>query len=252
MNGNRVTPVARIAMVLAWLALGVSLVAVLLLLLSGPGARMEWWHFRTGFAMLRWGAYAGLAGGALALVALLTAAAYPLRRTLVVAGVALIVGATAVYLPWQWQRTSRAAPPIHDLTTAPDDPPEFRAIVPLREGAPNPPEYAGEEAASLQREAYPELAPAFLPGPADAAFGRALDAARGMGWEIVSADAAAGIIEASDRTFWFGFVDDVVVRLRDEGERVRVDVRSKSRVGRGDTGTNARRIRAYLRRLERG
>jgi uncharacterized protein (DUF1499 family) len=248
---TRRSPVARVAMALGWTALAVSVGALLLLLLAGPGSRMEWWHFRTGFAMLRWGAYAGMAGAALGLLALLASAAYPLRRTLAAGAAALLLGATAVYLPWQWQRTARAAPPIHDLTTAPEDPPEFRAIVPLRADAPNPPEYAGEETAVVQRRAYPDLAPAHLPGPRGAAFERALRAARGMGWEIVSADPDRGIIEASHRTPWFGFVDDVVIRVRDEGDRVRVDVRSKSRVGRGDTGTNARRIRAYLARLER-
>lgn len=252
MNGGSRSPVARVAVVLGWLALATALLALLLLLLSGVGSRLGWWHFRTGFAMLKWGAYAGLAGGALSLVALLAAIPYPLRRTLAVAAVALVLSAGAVYAPWHWQRTARAAPPIHDLTTDPDDPPEFRAVVPLRADAPNPPEYAGEETAAIQREAYPDLRPAYLPGPREAAFERALRAARGMGWEIVGVQPDAGVIEASARTPWFGFVDDVVIRLRDEGERVRVDVRSKSRVGRGDTGTNARRIRAYLGRLERG
>jgi uncharacterized protein (DUF1499 family) len=252
MNAPPRSPVARVAAVLGWIALALSLGGLLLLLLSGPGSRMELWHFRTGFAMLRWAAYMGLGGAALGLLSLLASAAYPLRRTLLVAGVALVVGAVTVYMPWQWQRTARAAPPIHDLTTAPDDPPEFRAIAPLRSGAPNPPEYAGEETAAIQREHYPDLAPAYLAGPREAAFERALRAARGMGWEIVSAEPREGRIEASHRTPWFGFVDDVVIRVREEGERVRVDVRSKSRVGRGDTGTNARRIRAYLARLERG
>jgi hypothetical protein len=249
---TRRSPVVRVAAALGWTALAMSLAAILLLLLSGPGSRLEWWHFRTGFSMLRWGAYAGLGGAALGLVALLTAAAYPLRRTLLLGATAVVLGTLAVYFPWQWQRTARAAPPIHDLTTSLDDPPAFRAIAPLRAGAPNPPEYAGEETAAIQRQAYPDLAPAYLPGPREAAFERALGAARGMGWEIVSAEPDEGIIEASHRTPWFGFVDDVVIRLREEERGVRVDVRSKSRVGRGDTGTNARRIRAYLARLERG
>jgi uncharacterized protein (DUF1499 family) len=70
-----------------------------------------------------------------------------------------------------------------------------------------------------------------------------------MGWEIVAADVEEGRIEATDRTFWFGFKDDVVIRLTPSGERTIVDVRSKSRVGGSDVGTNARRIRSFLERL---
>ncbi|MEX2241047.1 MAG: DUF1499 domain-containing protein [Burkholderiales bacterium] len=70
-----------------------------------------------------------------------------------------------------------------------------------------------------------------------------------MGWEIVATDAAAGRIEATDTTFWFGFKDDVVIRVEGDGAGSRVDVRSVSRVGVGDVGANAKRIRAYLRAL---
>ena len=71
-----------------------------------------------------------------------------------------------------------------------------------------------------------------------------------MGWTIVAADEAAGRIEASDRTFWFGFIDDIVVRVRPTDAGSRIDVRSTSRVGVGDFGTNAARVRAYLAELD--
>ncbi len=67
-----------------------------------------------------------------------------------------------------------------------------------------------------------------------------------MGWEIVAADSTAGRIEATATTAWFGFKDDVVIRVRPANGGSRVDVRSLSRVGVGDVGTNAKRIRAYL------
>ena len=70
-----------------------------------------------------------------------------------------------------------------------------------------------------------------------------------MGWELVDEEAAAGRIEATATTFWFGFEDDVVVRIRPADGGSRVDVRSVSRVGRGDVGANARRIRAYVQHL---
>ena len=87
----------------------------------------------------------------------------------------------------------------------------------------------------------------------DAAFAAAESAARSMGWEMVGSDAAAGRIECTDTTAYFGFKDDVVIRIRAEGAGTRLDIRSKSRVGLSDVGTNAQRIRdfreAFLARL---
>jgi uncharacterized protein (DUF1499 family) len=77
----------------------------------------------------------------------------------------------------------------------------------------------------------------------------ARDVAADMGWQIVAADAAAGRLEASDTTFWFGFTDDIVVRARGVAGGTEVDVRSVSRVGVSDLGANAQRIRAFLERL---
>jgi uncharacterized protein (DUF1499 family) len=78
---------------------------------------------------------------------------------------------------------------------------------------------------------------------------RALDAARSLGWEVVASDAATGRIEATATSRWFGFKDDVVVRIRPEGAGSRVDVRSMSRVGVGDLGANAERVREFLAKL---
>ena len=90
--------------------------------------------------------------------------------------------------------------------------------------------------------------------PPAQAFAKALAVAEAMGWEVVGRDAAGGRIEAVDSTKWFGFKDDIAIRVRaaDAGSPnlSRVDIRSKSRVGRGDLGTNAQRIRAYVERLK--
>ena len=87
--------------------------------------------------------------------------------------------------------------------------------------------------------------------PPDAAFERALSAVHALGWELVADDTGAGRIEATDTTFWYGFKDDVVVRIRPDGGGSRIDVRSKSRVGRSDVGANAARIRAYAEQPRR-
>jgi uncharacterized protein (DUF1499 family) len=240
---------------IAWTALALAALALLLLLLSGPGARLGWWHFRTGFSMLRWAAYLGMATLVVGLVAAALNRPGTHRgfspRDFGVAILAVVLATGAVFVPWRWQRVARAAPPIHDITTDTQNPPEFIAIAPLRADAPNPVAYAGMETAATQRTAYPDIQPLLLGVPAEEAFRRALDAAARLGWQIVVAEAAAGRIEATDRTRWFGFYDDVVVRVTPvDANRSVVDVRSKSRVGRGDAGANARRIRSFVEEMD--
>jgi uncharacterized protein (DUF1499 family) len=214
--------------------------AALLLVLAGPGTRWGWWHFRTGLGLLRYAAWLSIAAAVLAGVAL---ALGPMRGR---AGLALLVALACLAGPLLFSRQVKMVPMIHDITTDTDDPPVFVAIVARRAGAANPPEYDGPEVAAKQRAAYPDIKPLHLDDPPARAFERALAAARAMGWEIVAADTDAGRIEATDTTRWFGFKDDVVIRVRAEGQRSKIDVRSKSRVGRSDLGKNASRIRAYL------
>jgi uncharacterized protein (DUF1499 family) len=81
-------------------------------------------------------------------------------------------------------------------------------------------------------------------------FERALAAVEALDWELVAAVPAEGRIEATDTTFWFRFKDDVVIRIRPAGASGAViDARSLSRVGGGDAGTNARRLRAFFAAL---
>ncbi len=224
----------------------VAVVAFLLLVVAGPGTRMGLWHYRTGFLLLRWGAYLGIAGAGIGLVTLLwRPAGTPIWRPLLAVG----LGALAFIVPSRLAARAGRVPPIHDITTDTERPPEFVAVLPLRADAPNPSAYGGEEIAAQQRTAYPDLAPLRLEQPPGEVFGPALAAARAAGWEIVAADSAAGRIEATATTAWFGFKDDVVIRIEPEGAGSRVDVRSVSRVGRSDVGANAARIRAYLDRL---
>ena len=229
--------------------LALALVAALALLVAGPGHRFGWWSLGTGFAIIRWAAYGGIAAAAISAAALVLAPLRGQRRGMFRALAGLAIGLIVVGVPWSYLRTARSVPPIHDVTTDPLEPPAFQAILPLRADAPNSAEYGGAEVAAQQREAYPDLASLVIALPPDRAFAAALAAALEMDWQIVAADEAAGRIEASDRTLWFGFTDDVVVRIRRDGAGSRIDVRSTSRVGLGDLGKNAARIRAYLAEL---
>lgn len=235
-------PLSRVALAGFVLAL----LAGLLVLLAGPGSRWGWWHFRTGFTMLKWGAYLGIAAAVLCAAAVVLAWR---TRGRVLAGIGLLVALAAFFVPWSTRNAARGLPPIHDVTTDTRNPPAFVSVARLRADAPNPVEYPGDSVAAQQQQAYPDLKPLLLALPRHLAFENAEAAARAMGWEIVEANREEGRIEATDRTFWFGFEDDVVIRVTSQGGVSRVDVRSKSRVGKGDAGANAARIRGYLERL---
>jgi len=142
----------------------------------------------------------------------------------------------------------------NDITTDLQNPPPYVAVLALRKAAtsPNTGEYKGVKIAEQQQRAYPDIAPVMLASASDEAFARALEAARRMGWTIVETDPLTGRIEASDRTRWFGFIDDIVVRVAAAGGGSRIDVRSSSRIGTGDFGTNAARVRRYLAALRQG
>lgn len=234
----------------AHIALLLSLIAAVLLLAAGPGTRLELWEFRTGFALMRWAAFAGLAAAALAIVMLLVPRTRRTGSASLLA--ALVLGLGVAFVPWNGMRQARAVPPIHDISTDTERPPEFVAVLPLRADAPNPAAYGGAEVAQAQREGYPDLGPLRMDLPPSEAFAKAEQVARDMGWEIVAADPATGRIEATDTTLWFGFKDDIVIRVEADGEGSRVDMRSVSRVGKSDVGTNAKRIRAYLQALGSG
>lgn len=141
-------------------------------------------------------------------------------------------------------------PRIHDITTDTDNPPQFVALRALREKSPNGPEYGGEKIAQQQKAGYPDIQPLMLGEPPARAFERALAAARSMGWDIAAASAADGRIEATATTRWLRFKDDVVIRITPSATGSRIDVRSKSRLGRSDLGTNAKRIRTYFAALK--
>lgn len=226
-------------------ALVVALVAGLMLASTGPGYRIGLLSLPTAFSLMRWALYGGAAALLLAGVALWRA-----RGRSAFGALALVVAILVVGIPLRFQRMAASVPPIHDITTDTANPPTFEAVVPLRSEARNSLEYS-QEVARQQREAYPDIKPLVLEIPAAQVFDRAVRAAREAGWELVNVSAEAWRIEATATTPFFGFKDDVVVRLTPIGGRTVVDVRSVSRIGRSDVGTNARRIREYLAALSR-
>ena len=236
---------------LAGLALGLALAAAAGVLGAGPGYRFGLWGLGGAFVLLRWGAMLGLAAAALGVLATLMGLVRRPRRGLVVGLLALVVGLVAFGVPWRMQRQAHRVPPIHDITTDPADPPTFVAVVARRAGARNPVEYAGSSVADQQRRAFPDIVPLRAAAPPDRVLAAVESAARALGWEIVAVVPGEGRLEATATTAWFGFKDDVVVRVRPEGAGSRIDVRSTSRVGKSDVGANAARIRRYLAAISR-
>lgn len=227
---------------MAWLrrlAIGAALVALAMLALSGPFTRFDVWSYRTGLTVFRWSTYVGIAAALLAVVALLLPSVR--ARGVALPLIALVLGVASLYPPMAFLKQARAVPPINDITTDTENPPRYMTATRA---------YPGAEFARQQRAAYPDIVPQLLPMPPRDAFARALKAAEAMGWEVVGRDAAAGTIEAVDTTKWFGFKDDIAIRVSAADAGSRLDVRSKSRVGRSDLGTNAQRIRAYLQQLK--
>jgi uncharacterized protein (DUF1499 family) len=242
-DSRPVTPVATIGLALA-------LLAALAGLSAGLGYRLGWWPLDAGFGLLRYAAYGAIAAMAVCVLGLVLARPGGQRRGLYRALAGLVIGAVVFGVPWSYLRAAQAVPPIHDITTDTENPPAFVAILPLRADAANPPEYGGEEVAAQQRAAYPAVRPLSMPLPPERSFEEALATAVDQGWEIVAAVPSEGRIEATDTTLWWGFKDDVVIRITPENSGSRLDIRSKSRVGIGDVGTNAARIEAYLEKFE--
>ena len=229
--------VARLA---AWLGA----LSLLALVATGPVHRFGLLRLAGAFAVLKYAVFGAAATLVLAIIGMILSARRRGRiGTAVTALVMALLSLGSIgVLGWKASRV----PAIHDVTTDTIQPPLFVAILPLRAGALNPSDYGGAALAAKQQQAYPEIAPLLLTLAPDRAFDRALATARTMGWELAASDPAAGRIEATDTTFWFGFKDDIVIRVTPQPAGSRVDIRSLSRVGVGDLGANAARIRAYL------
>ena len=244
---------------LSLLALALGALALLLIVIGGPGTRFGWWNFRMGFTLMKYGAYLGIAAAVVAIVALLmlTVLGARTRRgtargAVALAALGLVLGGAAFLLPWSWRKSAMRVPPIHDITTDFANPPEITASRVLRDTTQgmNSWAYEGDSIAAQQRRAYPDIQPVMLSLPPDDAYRAALRAVRDMGWQILLEDPAGRRIEAMDVTRWYGFKDDVAIRVTPASGISRVDIRSISRIGGSDVGMNARRIRLYVAKLK--
>ncbi len=236
-------------------------IGLALAVLAGPLYRFGFAGVRVALLALAAGSVVlgiGVLLGGVALVAAGVRGA-PVDRGPVVLGIAIALAVISYLLSWVEQ--ARSTPPIYDVSTDLENPPEFVAVREIRKALEDatPPEYVRRQPGpdgtvldvpALQRQSYPDVRPLQLPISPDGALVRAKQAADRLGWDIVAFEPSEGRLEATDTTAFFGFKDDVVVRVTASDGGSRVDVRSKSRVGRGDMGANAKRIREFLELMQ--
>jgi uncharacterized protein (DUF1499 family) len=228
------------------LALLAAIAAAALVAAAGPGYRYGYADLSQAFGLMTYGVYAAGAAGALAVLWIVFALVGRSSSGFLAFVAALIIAGGAAYMPINMRMTAQSLPFIHDITTDTDNPPAFVALREAREAAPNGLDYKTEENAEATKTGYADIQPLITEVPPAEMFKRAEAVARAMGWEIAAAEEADGRIEATDTTAWWGFKDDVVIRIVAEGEGSRLDIRSMSRVGKSDLGKNAARIRKFL------
>jgi uncharacterized protein (DUF1499 family) len=241
--------------------LTLAVVGTVVVFLAGFGYRHEWWSLRVAFGrrffgvpllgVLPIGTLLALLGALWSLAGIAHARRAALRG-LGLATAGLVVGTVPSLMVLHHFRLARRVPPINDVSTDLATPPAYVTAAANEFWQGKEMSYPAGFADSVRR-GYPDLAPLVVALPAGRGFALARKtAARMGGWEVTGADSAAGRIEATATTRWFGFKDDVVIRVTPRGaDSVVVDMRSKSRVGRSDVGANAARIRAYLAGLAR-
>ncbi len=165
-----------------------------------------------------------------------------IRHCLIAAGISLLPLGIVLYFGTQ----SAKVPPIHDISTDTDNPPQFSAVRSLRAPGDNSMEYGGKDVAELQHESFPEIKPMQLAMGPQEAFALCFAVVKQQGWSVIERNESEGRIEAMDESLFFGFKDDVVIFVTATTGGSRVDIRSASRVGVGDFGVNAKRITSFF------
>lgn len=229
-----------------------SVVAAALLPIGALGTRLEIWTFRGGFLLLAAGTTLAAIGLVVGIAGIIAARRRKLSGDKPAVYLGTLISALIIALMGTQFVTAGSVPPIHNISTDVGDPPAFDKVATIRGPDANPLEYDAEQLAAAQQQAYPWVKTLETDRePADA-LAHAVRTLEEMGLELVHVNDQTGTIEATDTTFWFGFKDDVVVRIRPQadGSGSLVDMRSVSRVGQSDVGANARRIGRFLTQFQ--
>ena len=266
-------------------ALGLSIFSIFWFALAAVGTKLGFWTWQVGLGVMTigWGPMLLMAAAGVSVLAVIVSLIKsPRKRAFMLAFAALLISGLALGRVAAFGGQAARLPPLHDIQTDWANPIQpSDALLKAREatGALNPvendpvieeaangrwPGMGGRRVAEVQEEAefdtathkspketpYPMIAPLKAPVTAEAAYEAALAAVEARGWKVVTASPETGSIEATETSFWFGFHDDVMIRIQSEEERVVIDVRSTSRVGLSDLGANAKRVRDLLDEIE--
>lgn len=232
---------------IAWSGAILLIVSALLMAAAGPAYKAEWITLSTSFTWLKQGAQLAMGAAALGFITLIISGICRRWRPAVAGALVSAAVVAVIAMPMQMKRQAQSVPPIHDITTDTAHPPAFRALATAREEAPNEVEYPGAETARQQIAAYPELKPLVLNSSLASTMKAAKALVKARGWKIAAT--TENTIEATATTRWFGFKDDVVIRMAETAQGVKVDMRSASRLGKSDLGTNAARVQSFLEDL---
>ena len=232
-----------------WWSKGTLIAATIVLVglpLSALGYRWGLWGLGFAFTALRYLFFFAFATLASTLVVGVVALVKKRRKDVVPTAHALVMVAIPIAFVFMQYRAIQGVPPIHDITTDGANPPMFSGLV---EGMPER-SLVYEDVYDQQQAAYPDIESIASSLNVADTYAKALATAASLGWEITREDQSAGLFEAVDTTLWFGFKDDVIVRVSAQGGGSMVDVRSVSRIGRSDLGKNADRIREFVKAFE--
>jgi uncharacterized protein (DUF1499 family) len=172
------------------------------------------------------------------------------------AGAAVLIAGAILAWPLAYLPAAMATPPLNDITTDFENPPAFKAVSERRPPGALATTYDAGRNAPLQKELYPDIQPIIVNRPASEAFEITLQAVRRLRYEVVAEEEPGtqqiGRIEAAARTVIIGFRDDIAIRIVGRADRSRIDVRSASRWGEHDFGSNAARVRRVIRAILSG
>ena len=223
-----------------------AVIGLVCLAVGALGTKLGIWSFTAGLGLFALGGALGALALVLGLIALIVSIVKSLSAERSTTAVGVVIAAVIVGVFGSQFLAAQGVPPIHNISTDTIDPPVFNKVVALRGEGSNPLEYDAAKLADVQKKAYPDVQPLVSDVAPGEMFNRAKAVLEKMELEIVNADSDNGILEGTATTFWFGFKDDVVVRVKPQDSGSIVDIRSVSRVGQSDVGLNAKRIRAIL------
>lgn len=208
------------------------------------GTKWGLWHFRSAFSLLTGLSITGavlLAIVGFGLIASINRGNQKAKHAATAAVLILILPLAFVFSNVY---KAKSLPVIHDISTDTENPPTFVHAPKIRGEAENTLEW-NPETVPLQVKAYPDIQPVYLPVSVTEAWELVEKSIMRLPWELTYHSKEKLVFEATSTSFWFGFVDDIAIRIQADGDKSRVDVRSVSRQGKSDLGKNAQRIRFF-------